>query len=144
MFLIVFFFFCFSAIDKDIILSIAQFCEENSREAANKTLKVNGIDVPVKFLNKPVSRLYEDFCGKYPGKKISSSSFRKYIPKYFQKGGEKRTDMCSYCVHGKKALQQIKRIEELHGHNNELSAEIQQKINKVIFLSFNFCFLKPI
>ena len=108
------------------------FCEDNSREAANKTVKIDGNDVPVKFLNKPVSRLYEDFCGKYPGNKISSSSFRKYIPKYFQRGGNKRTDMCSYCVHGEKALEQIKRIEELHGHNSELSVEIQQKIKKVI------------
>ena len=40
--------------------------------------------------------------------------------------------MCSYCVHGEKSLQQIKRIEELHGHNNEEAAEIQEIINKVI------------
>ena len=111
---------------------IIEFCEDNSREAADKTIKTDGADVPVKFLNKLYTRLYEDFCGKYPGNLISISSFRKYIPKYFQKGGDKRTGMCSYCVRREKSLQQVKRIEELHGHNNELAAEIQEKINKVI------------
>ena len=111
---------------------IIEFCEDNSREAANKTIKIDGADVPVKFLNKPYTRLYEDFCGKYPGNVMFVSSFRKYIPKYFQKGGDQRTDMYSYCVHGKKSLQRIKRIEELYGHNNELTVEIQEKINKVI------------
>ena len=84
---------------------IIEFCEDNSREAANKTIKIDGADVPVKFLNKPYTRLYEGFCGKYPGNVISVPSFRHYIPKYFQKGGGKRTDMSGYCVHGEKSLQ---------------------------------------
>ena len=117
-------------------MTISEFCEDNSREAGNKTTKIQGNDVPVKFLNKPYTHLYQDFCGKYPEIKISQSSFRKYIPKYFQRGGGKRTDMCNYCVNWE---QSMKRIEELHRHNNELSDEVQNKIQQVIsiLLSLN-------
>ena len=136
-------FICFRSINKEIISSIIQFCEDSSQEAGNKTVKFEGKVVPVKFLSKPYSHLHQDFCDKYPEKKISLSSFRKYIPKYFQRGGGKRTDMCSYCVEGEKSLQHMKRIEELYRHNSELSAEIERKIEKIIFCPSFFFFFSP-
>ena len=125
----------FRVISTRIIQRIIKFCEDNSREASNKTTKFEGKDVPVLFLSKPFAHLHSDFVQQNPDCHISLSSFRKYIPKYFQRGGEKRTDMCHYCVHGEKASIELKRLEIQHRHNR-MSEEIQNHIIQVIWILF--------
>ena len=125
-------FFFHRAINQEIINEIIKFCEDNSKEASNKTVKFQGNDVPVKYLDKPYIHLHQDFVQQNPGYQISRSSFRKYIPGYFQRGSEKRTDMCNYCVHGEKAVQQLKRIEEYQRQNQVMSSEIQKDLQEVI------------
>ena len=94
----------------DFIASVTSFAKSHSYPAANRTVKINHEVVPVRFLNHGYKLLYALFLQRHNGK-ISYTTFRDTIPKYFKKP-RKDTDMCGICVHGKKSVIKLNRFRE--------------------------------
>jgi hypothetical protein len=139
-------FFCLyvsRSINPQIVEKIHDFCAEYSNVAANRTKQIgqNGekITVPLYFLTLPYVHLHHEFVRKNPECQISLSTLKKYIPKNYVRGSQKKTDMCHYCVNGKKTLVRLEKLKR----SDDFGEEIQLKIQKVnFFLGINF-FLNP-
>lgn len=116
----------------NIIKKIYDFCLEYSNVAGNRTKDIklangNKFTVPAYFLSMPYVHLHHEFLRQNPECQVSLSTFRKYIPKNFLRGTRKRTDMCHYCVNGKKSVAQLEKIRECEN----LADNIRSKIEKV-------------
>jgi hypothetical protein len=86
-----------------------QFLRNNSREAANRTIKLQNDVIPVRYLNESKVALFKAFnvlCGG----QMPKSTFYRNIPKFY-KTPTKRTDVCEHCVIGNTAAKQLQRLE---------------------------------
>ncbi len=83
----------------------------------------------------PYLHLHHEFLRKNPDCQIALSTFRKYIPENYIRGTRtrKRTDMCHYCVNGKKTVAQLEKLKA----TENLADTIKSKIEKVRTYNYN-------
>ena len=103
--------------------TVLQFLQNNSEIAANRMIKINHSDVPVRLLNDNCTSLYNQYSLEFPDQEVSYSTFKRCMPKNFKKS-KKETNFCGYCENRKTAIIQYSKI------SNELKELKLSKVSK--------------
>ena len=69
--------------------------------------------ISVRYLNGSMKQLWREFCVTNPEMRVSYSYFTRLVPKRF-KHGQKATDLCNICVHGRKYEAQLDKCQARH------------------------------
>jgi hypothetical protein len=110
---------CRRPLDEAELVVLRAFLDEHSQPASSHTVKVDGVDVPVRYLDRTVAELRKLWCQDSTHRQMVKSTFRKAVRglKIYKTGRQRGTDLCETCLTGARIESQVRRT--LAEHSSE-------------------------